>query len=175
MKQPKKTRGRRTPVTDAKTEMAYRIMKNQLPLYRKVEDKVMFSQLNRNLLFDITNVDRFKTKWISEKAKANPDLTRSWDHVLQRSSITQKIFEEMDRNPQMTLGGFIRLLNKYCSQVLLTKEEHKQVTGFTQNKDELNFEIYWVLGIKMIWNNQRGRKKDFYHEMEKNFGHLKKE
>ena len=53
------------------------------------------------------------------------------------------IFSELDNNENMGLNEFILLLQKYCSTIKLSKEEHNKVTILAkQNPNYLNHEIY---------------------------------
>jgi hypothetical protein len=164
---------RRTPKADAKMEMAFSIYRSQLPLYRKVEDKELFCKLNRNPLFDITtNLKKYKTRWVSAKAVGLESDEIVWDHFVQRSMVVRIIFDKMVQNPQMKLGGFQRLVKKYCQQVCITKDEHQLINTETRGKEDYNFTLYDKLGIKFVYNTSRGRKKNFHYEMYKNYGPL---
>jgi hypothetical protein len=57
------------------------------------------------------------------------------------------IFRELNDNPDMSVQGFIDLLRKYSSTVLLTEKEHKDITIYTKNKDVTNYMVYEQVGI----------------------------
>lgn len=171
------TRNRKSPKNDLKIEMAYKVLRTQLPLYRKIKDNPeelqLFASMNRNPLFDTTQgLKAYKTRWISMSAKQLPESDCVWDHFIQRSKSVIKIFDAMDKNPQMKVGGFRRLLKKYCQQVLISKEEHKLINIETRGNDDFNFVLYDRLGIKFDYNVSRGRKKNFHYEMYTKYGPL---
>jgi hypothetical protein len=72
------------------------------------------------------------------------------DHFIQRSKAVDLIFSEIEKDPEMSIDRFIKILKKYCSVVSLTKEEHTRVSSFCKNnKDAFNYEAYLACGIKI--------------------------
>lgn len=173
----RKYTSRPTAKNDAKLEMAFRVLRAQLPLYRKMKDNPenleLFAKMNRNPLFDTTqNLNLYKTRWVSKAAMKLEPTECVYEHFIQRSKAVKKIFECMDNNPQMKVGGFRILLKKYCKQVRITKEEHNLINIETRGNDDYNFTLYEKLGITFDYDVSRGRKKNFHYEMFKNYGHL---
>jgi hypothetical protein len=173
----RKYTSRPTVKNDAKIEMAFKILRTQLPLYRKVKDNAdeleLFAKMNRNPLFDTTqNLNMYKTRWVSQAAMVSEPSECVYDHFVQRSKAVKKIYEAMDRNPNMKVGGFRTLLKKYCQQVRITKEEHNRLTVETRGSEDYNFTLYDKCGITFDYDITRGRKKNFHYEMFKNYGHL---
>ena len=123
-----------------------------LPRYISVKKdsnlRKKFCTRNRNPLWDISNMKYFKTGLGSEKGLSS--LNPVEDHFIQRSKAIDLIFNEIEKDPEMTLERFIKVLKKYCSVVCLTKEEHSQVTSFCKkNKEAFNYEAYLACGIKV--------------------------
>ena len=114
------------------------------------EDKLKkFFVRNRNPIWDITNSKFFKTGLMSETAKNSHEELVD-DHYIQRSKAMKFIFEELDKNKNMSVKEFIFLLKKYCSTVKLTKEEHIKVTVMAKkNPTYLNYETYLACKVKI--------------------------
>ena len=120
--------------------------------YKEVKDDPFllpkFYSRNRNPLFDVTQNSFFRTGLISESAANEKKCVD--DHFIQRSRALRFIFQELEKNPNISLKEFVQLLKKYCSTVKLTKEEHNKVTQFAKkNPDLLNYEIYPICGVKV--------------------------
>ena len=118
-----------------------------LARYRSVKDDEIKSKQffvrNRNPIFDITGCNFFKTGLISESARYISSKLLVDDNYIQRSKAMRIIFSELDNNENMGLNEFILLLQKYCSTIKLSKEEHNKVTILAkQNPNYLNHEIY---------------------------------
>lgn len=110
----------------------------------------VFLSLNRNPLFDLTGTKKFKTGLMSQGANINPVLMTSNDHFIQRTKGLEYILKEIEKNPAMEVVEYISLVIKYCSTVVLTKEEHKKVNSYARRNPELtNVKIYRKLGIKI--------------------------
>lgn len=119
-------------------------IKNDPVLLRK------FCSRNRNPLFDLTSIKYFSTDLISEEAKKEYSQQLVSDHYIQRSKAIKYIFSEIEKNPQMDVQTFIKLLKKYCSTVSITKKEHQNVTIFSKkNPEYLNYESYLACHIKI--------------------------
>ena len=123
-----------------------------LPRYISVKEdsnlRKKFCNRNRNPLWDISSMKYFKTGLGSEKGLLSSKPVE--DHFIQRTKAVDLIFNEIEKDPEMTLDQFIKILKKYCSVVYLTKEEHSQVTSFCRkNKDTFNYEAYLACGIKV--------------------------
>lgn len=122
--------------------------------YREVKDNLellgKFLTRNRNPVWDITNINFFKTGLFSDESK-NQSITKLVDdHFIQRSKAMKFIFNELDKNEDMKIDSFILLLKKYCSTVKLTKSEHSKVTQVAKkNPTYLNYESYLACGIKI--------------------------
>jgi hypothetical protein len=71
------------------------------------------------------------------------------DHYIQRSICMGIIFNELNDNPDMDVDGFIKLLRKYSSTILLTEKEHKDITVYTKNTDVMNYVAYEKVGIEV--------------------------
>lgn len=128
--------------------------KNQLSRYEEVKNDPRalkrFCSMNRNPLFDITGSDYFFTGLMSVNAKKCPSCERSKDHFIQRSKALRFIFRDLSKNPNMSVTTFIGLVKKYCSTVILQKEEHKMVTLYgRKHRDMTNVKIYKKLKIKI--------------------------
>ena len=128
--------------------------KNQIPRYLEVrnnpESLRVFCSMNRNPLHDITGVKYFSTGLKSRKASKCPSCETSKDHFIQRTKALQYIFRDLNNNPNMDVMTFISLLEKYCSTVILTKEEHRNVTTYgRRNPNITNVKIYKKLRIKI--------------------------
>jgi hypothetical protein len=125
-----------------------------LTRYRSVKDSEtklrQFFVRNRNPIWDVTNCKYFKTGLMSESAKNMPLTQLVDDHYIQRSKAMKFIFSELDKDENMSINRFIVLLKKYCSTVVLTKDEHSMVTGIAKkNPTYLNYESYLTCGIQV--------------------------
>ena len=109
-----------------------------------------FYSRNRNPIWDITNCNYFKTGLISEDVKNNPLTKQVDDHYIQRTKAMRFIFSELDKDEDMNVDRFIELLKKYCSTVVLSKDEHSMVTGVAKkNPTYLNYESYLACKIQV--------------------------
>lgn len=109
-----------------------------------------FFKLNRNPLFDITGSKYFQTGLMSQSAMKCEKCDQSRDHFIQRTKALKYIFRDLSKNPNMSLETFITMVEKYCSTVTLTKDEHRSVTVYGRKHKELtNVKIYKKLGIKV--------------------------
>ena len=105
---------------------------------------------NRNPLWDLTNCKFFKTGLLSEDAKKLNKKDLVDDHYIQRSKGLKFVFEELEKDPSMSLDVFINIVKKYSSTVKLSKNEHAKVTSFAKkNPNYLNYETYLACGIKV--------------------------
>jgi hypothetical protein len=125
-----------------------------LTRYRSVKDSEtklrQFFVRNRNPIWDVTNCKYFKTGLMSESAKNMPLTQLVDDHYIQRSKAMKFIFSELDKDENMSINRFIVLLKKYCSTVVLTKDEHSMVTGIAKkNPTYLNYESYLTCRIQV--------------------------
>lgn len=125
-----------------------------LTRYRSIkgnENKLkQFFVRNRNPIWDITNCKFFRTGLMSESAKDLNPTQLVDDHFIQRSKAMRFIFSELDRDENMEVSKFIRILKKYCSTVKLSKEEHSRVTIVAkQNPMYLNYESYLACKIQI--------------------------
>ena len=82
----RKYTSRPTAKNDAKLEMAFRVLRAQLPLYRKMKDNPenleLFAKMNRNPLFDTTqNLNLYKTRWVSKEAMKLEKESGKWSEV----------------------------------------------------------------------------------------------
>lgn len=124
-----------------------------LPRWNKVKDcpelKKKFCNRNRNPLFDISNNSFFDTGLGSIDGLKSDNPVK--DHFIQRTKAVALIFEELNKNPNLDVKGFFKLLKKYCSIVKLTKEEHSKVTSYCKkNGDVYNYEAYRACEIKVL-------------------------
>jgi hypothetical protein len=123
-----------------------------LPRYRKLKSNPIllhkFFSRNRNPIFDISINNIFKTDLISENAKKSSHVVR--DHYIQRAKAMRIIFQKLDETPEISDADFLKLLLKFCSTLVLTYEEHLQVTNYAKkDKEKYNYEIYDLLGIEI--------------------------
>jgi hypothetical protein len=133
-----------------KIEETLKDFKCLLPRFNEVKnDRVLlkeFCMRNRNPIWDLTNINYFKTGLKSDGLIENGGKGVD-DHYIQRSLCMEIIFRELSDNPDMSVQGFIDLLRKYSSTVLLTEKEHKDITIYTKNKDVTNYMVYEQVGI----------------------------
>ena len=109
-----------------------------------------FYSRNRNPIWDVTNCNYFKTGLISEDVKNNPLIKQVDDHYIQRTKAMRFIFSELDKDEDMNVDRFIELLRKYCSTVVLSKDEHTMVTAVAKkNPTYLNYESYLACRIQV--------------------------
>lgn len=105
---------------------------------------------NRNPLWDLTNCKFFKTGLFSEGTNLVDKNNLVDDHYIQRSKGLRFVFDELEKDPNMSLEMFIKIVKKYSSTVKLSKEEHARVTSFAKkNPTYLNYETYLACGIKI--------------------------
>jgi hypothetical protein len=105
---------------------------------------------NRNPIWDVTNCKYFKTGLMSEGAKNTSVTNQVDDHYIQRSKAMRFIFSELDKDEDMNVDRFIELLKKYCSTVVLSKDEHSMVTALAKkNPTYLNYESYLTCKIQV--------------------------
>ena len=127
-----------------------------LPRYRKCREDESgellhrFCSRNRNPLFDITSIDYFSSNLTSENVKNEDKKKLVADHYIQRTKAVKLIFQELDIKENLTFDEFVSLMKKYCSTVLLTKEEHNRVTSFAKmNPNYFNYESYLACGVRV--------------------------
>ena len=125
-----------------------------LTRYRSIKDNEtklkQFYVRNRNPIWDVTNCKYFKTGLMSEDAKNTPLTKQVDDHYIQRSKAMRFIFSELDKDEDMNVDRFIELLRKYCSTVVLSKDEHSMVTAVAKkNPTYLNYESYLACKIQV--------------------------
>ena len=107
-----------------------------------------FCNRNRNPLFDISNSSIFDTGLGSEEGLKSLNPVK--DHFIQRTKAVALIFEELNKNPDIDIQTFLKLLRKYCSVISITKEEHSLVTSYCKkNKEVYNYEAYLACNIKI--------------------------
>ena len=147
---------RKTPkISDLKMRMiveTFKDFKCLLVRYREVKgDELLlkeFCSRNRNPLFDITQINYFKTGLRSKGLIENGgDFTH--EHFIPRVKSVEIIFGELDRNPDMDVETFIFLIKKYVSTILLTKDEHKRITSLTRGTGVMNYLVYERAGIEV--------------------------
>lgn len=137
--------------------------KHLLPRYIEVKNNKellrRFCSRNRNPIFDITNGGFFKTGLYSEDSVRSESTVE--DHIIQRTKAVQIIFKELEKNYEMEVDEFIKVLKKYCSTVTVSKEEHTKVTSMAKKYDDVfNWELYEKCGIfvkgfdELVWKIQ---------------------
>lgn len=143
-----------TPLQVIKISETLEDFKALLPRYRKCkEDETgdllhKFCSRNRNPIFDLTSIEYFSSNLFSENAKGEDKKKLVLDHYIQRTKAVKLIFQELDIRENLTFDEFVSLLKRYCSTVLLTKEEHTKVTVFAKKRPScFNYEIYPDCGI----------------------------
>jgi hypothetical protein len=121
-----------------------------LPRYNEVKgDRILlkdFCSRNRNPIWDLTQSKFFKTGLKSEKLIQNGGKGKD-EHYIQRSLCMQIIFRKINENPDMTNEEFIDLLKMYASTILLTNEEHKEITIYTRRTEIITYMAYSKVGI----------------------------
>jgi hypothetical protein len=138
----------------SKIEETLEDFKVLLTRYRSIKDNQtklkQFYSRNRNPIWDITNCNYFKTGLMSEDVKNNPLTKQVDDHYIQRTKAMRFIFSELDKDEDMSVDRFIGLLKKYCSTVVLSKNEHTMVTSIAnKNPTYLNYETYLACRIQV--------------------------
>jgi hypothetical protein len=132
-----------------KIDMTLKIFKSQIDLYESIKndptDLDNFFSLNRNPLFDLTNISYFRTGLESESVTNGGKPVH--DHFIQRKRAMKILFEKLSEDRGMTLDEFIVFLVDYGSTVAITKEEHQVVTMRAKNTTDLNYELYEQCGI----------------------------
>jgi hypothetical protein len=132
-----------------KIDMTLNIFKSQIDLYESIKsdptDLDNFFSLNRNPLFDLTNISYFRTGLESESVTNGGKPVH--DHFIQRKYAMKILFEKLSEDRGMTLDEFIVFLVDYGSTVAITKEEHQVVTMRAKNTTDLNYELYEQCGI----------------------------
>jgi hypothetical protein len=143
-----------TPLQVIKISETLEDFKALLPRYRKCkEDETgdllhKFCSRNRNPIFDLTSIEYFSSNLMSENAKGEDKKKLVLDHYIQRTKAVKLIFQELDIRENLTFDDFVSLLKRYCSTVLLTKEEHTKVTVFAKKRPScFNYEIYPDCGV----------------------------
>ena len=123
-----------------------------IPRFNEVKnDKVLlrdFCSRNRNPIWDLTNINYFKTGLKSEGLIQSGGKGVD-DHYIQRSRCMEIIFRELDSNPDMSVDYFIDILRIYSSTVLLSEKEHRDITVYTKNKGVMNYMVYDEIGIRV--------------------------
>ena len=129
--------------------MTLNIFKCQIGLYESIkndpDDLDNFFSLNRNPLFDLTNISYFRTGLQSQGVIDGGKPVH--DHFIQRKYAMKILFEKLSENKNMTLNEFVVFLVEYGSTVAITKEEHQVVTMKAKNTTDLNYELYERCGI----------------------------
>jgi len=132
-----------------KIDMTLNIFKCQIDLYESIkndpDDLDNFFSLNRNPLFDLTNISYFRTGLQSQGVIDGGKPVH--DHFIQRKYAMKILFEKLSENKNMTLNEFVVFLVEYGSTVAITKEEHQVVTMKAKNTTDLNYELYERCGI----------------------------
>ena len=132
-----------------KINLTLDIFKCQIGLYDSIKNDPnkldAFFSLNRNPLFDLTNISYFRTGLESSSVIAGGKPVH--DHFIQRKHAMKILFERLSENKDMTLDEFVVFLVEYGSTVAITKEEHQVVTTRAKNTTDLNYELYEQCGI----------------------------
>jgi hypothetical protein len=135
-----------------KIEETLKDFKCLIPRFNEVKnDKILlrdFCSRNRNPIWDLTNINYFKTGLKSESLIESGEKGKD-EHYIQRSLAMEIIFRKLSENPDMNVEGFIDLLRMYSSTVQLTKKEHKDITIYTRNTKIMNYMVYDKVGIKV--------------------------
>ena len=132
-----------------KINLTLDIFKCQIGLYDSIKNDPnkldAFLSLNRNPLFDLTNISYFRTGLESNSVIAGGKPVH--DHFIQRKHAMKILFERLSKNKDITLDEFVVFLVEYGSTVAITKEEHQVVTTRAKNTTDLNYELYEQCGI----------------------------
>jgi hypothetical protein len=133
-----------------KIEETLKDFKCLLPRFNQVKnDRVLlreFCSRNRNPIWDLTNINYFKTGLKSDGLIESGGKGKS-EHYIQRSLSMEIIFRKLSENPDMSVEGFIDLLRMYSSTVELTEDEHKKITLYTRNTEIMSYMVYDKVGI----------------------------
>ena len=130
-----------------KISMTLRMFKLLLPLYIDVKDNEdKFNYFCGSLRSQIYDISFFKTGLISEGAK-NKSVKKVDEHLYNRTLACRIIFEKLESNPNMTEEEFTKLLVKYCSTIVITKEEHDRMTNKTKGMYKKTINDYTDFGI----------------------------
>lgn len=140
-----------------KIEETLKDFKCLLPRFNEVKnDRVLlkeFCMRNRNPIWDLTNINYFKTGLKSDGLIELGGKGKS-EHYIQRSLAMEIIFKKLSENPDMSVEGFIDILRMYSSTVELTEEEHKKITLYTRNTEIMSYMVYDKVGIKVNGLNE---------------------
>jgi hypothetical protein len=135
-----------------KIEETLKDFKCLIPRFNEVKnDRILlreFCSRNRNPIWDLTNINYFKTGLKSERLIEIGGKGKD-EHYIQRSLCMEIIFRKLSENPDMSVEGFIDLLRMYSSTVELTEQEHKKITIYTRNTEIMNYMVYDKVGIKV--------------------------
>jgi len=130
-----------------KISMTLRMFKLLLPLYIEVKnDKDKFNYFCGSLRSQIYDISFFKTGLISDGAK-NKSVKKVAEHLYNRTLSCWIIFEKLGVNPDMDEDEFTELLVKYCSTIVITKEEHDRMTSKTKGMYKKTINDYTDFGI----------------------------
>lgn len=130
-----------------KIKMTLRMFKLLLPLYIESKgDDEKYNYFCSSLRSQIYDISFFKTGLISEAAK-DKTVKKVDEHLFNRKLSSKLIFDKLEENPNMSEDEFIELLFKYCSTIVITKEEHDRMTSKTKGFYYKTIQDYLEHGI----------------------------
>jgi hypothetical protein len=127
--------------------------KSQLGLYKEFKNdpnglKFLFS-MNRTPLWDISNNKFFTTNFKSKGHLNDETQPNTKEHYFNRILSSRFIFNELEKDENMSLDRFTEICKDLCSVVILTKEEHKLATNMSRGTNRPGYLFYEKCGIEI--------------------------
>lgn len=151
-----KIKSETTDLQFKKLEVLYDLFKKNVSIYnqyKNLEDPIHLNFLVstfRSPIWDISSANIFKTGLKSNKVLDGDENTVE-DHFIQRAKASKLLFESFSKNPSLSFVSFVNLLIKYASTIVLTKDEHSEVTKLAKrNKDSYNWQLYENCGVEIV-------------------------
>jgi len=142
-----------TDIQFTKIDMVLKMFKCLLPLYIECKDDeprcVTFCGLNRSVIYDITSCSFFKVGLISDGALKKLERNVE-EHLYNRTLSSRVIFSILEKNPDMTVEDFIKILKKYGTTITLTESEHNRLPKDTKGFYEKTYEDYEKIGVNVL-------------------------
>jgi hypothetical protein len=151
-----KIKSETTELQFKKLEVLYDLFKKNVSIYnqyKKLDDKDylnFFVSTFRSPIWDISSANIFKTGLKSNKVLDGEESLVE-DHFIQRSKASRLLFENFSENPSLSFISFVNLLVKYGSTIILTKEEHSEVSkAAKKDKEAYNHELYENCNVEVV-------------------------
>jgi hypothetical protein len=127
--------------------------KSQLVVYKQFKNdpsglKFLFS-MNRSPLWDISGNKFFETNFSSQKLLSDRTQPSTKEHYFNRILSSRFIFNELEKDENMSLDRFTEICKDLCSIVKLTKEEHTLVTNMSRGTNRPGYLFYEKCGIEI--------------------------